>query len=41
MTPDDLRGPFLVQPPTREEAAALRRVARWRTALLVMWVTTF
>jgi hypothetical protein len=31
------RGP----PPTRDEAEALRRIARWRSALLVMWATTF
>lgn len=40
MTGDSLRDPSPNQLPTRNEAEALRRIRRWRRAIVVMWVMT-
>jgi hypothetical protein len=37
MTEDSLRDTSPDQLPTRDEAEALRRIRRWRAAIVVMW----
>jgi hypothetical protein len=40
MTEDSLRDTSPNQLPTRDEAEALRRIRRWRSAIVVMWAMT-
>ena len=40
MTEGSLRDTSRNQLPTRDEAEALRRIRRWRIAIVVMWVMT-